>query len=800
MTPEICTAILKNIWDMADSLTRSRTSSGNWIQHEQKGILHAGLSFPEFTLSQEWFDSALARSEALIYDNHFDDGSYIEGTGGYSQSAYGDFVELKEILVNNGLNVSGAYDEMLQKAGYYNMLFNGPDGTALQYGDQQGGNSYGDRRPELANWFGDDELAFLSSFYQRGKEPEWTSKLFPDSRLSLLRSDWSKNALFAFTDVRGGGQHAHADDNAMIVMAYQRVLLNDAGISSYDESDPQRIWFKSTRAHNTVEINNRSQNIGGAGKTFNSQGTIYDWVSNRQYDFVSQSTKSYTAFDHRRTITFLKPDLWIVSDLISPEDETQENDYKQIWHMLPNANLQTDADEKTIFSDYKSGANIILASADQDVEVVEEMGWYDYSYHQVSEAKYAYFARENVKGKTSYDTVLLPYRNVGGASIDVTRLDLGVPTTEATAIRLNTVVDGSANTMYYLLDYEPDSSRTRTFGNYRTNGKLALVREDDQGNIQEVILNQADGLETAAGVSVVELEDTIDDFSYEISGDKLVVATSDEGADPSQIRLKIDEKIRNVEWNGQIIAFMQEDGYVTLTDQPTEEKPVLDNNAGSGIISRPSQNGAGGNGGGSPIVAPQPTAEPSAEDTPESSQLQFADIAGHWAEADILRMAESGVVNGYPDGTYRPEAFMTRAEFVTVIMRAAGISGAAYAQAFDDVSSDDWFAPWVQAALYAGFIAKDNTFRPNDPITREEMSKLVTILHQRLYPLEQNLDVVVQYADYGEISDWAATYITYATGAGLLQGDDTGNFRPKENATRAEVAAVLNRILNQQTD
>ena len=154
---------------------------------------------------------------------------------------------------------------MLYKAGYYNMLLNGPNGTSLQYGDQQGGSSYGDRRPSLANWFQDDELAFISSFYRRGKEPEWTSKLFPDSRLSLLRSDWSQNALFAFTHVRGGGQHAHADDNAMTVMAYQRVLLNDAGIMTYTASDPQRVWGQSTRAHNTVEINNRSQNIGSAG-------------------------------------------------------------------------------------------------------------------------------------------------------------------------------------------------------------------------------------------------------------------------------------------------------------------------------------------------------------------------------------------------------------------------------------------------------------------------------------------------------------------------------------------------------
>ena len=83
---------------------------------------------------------------------------------------------------------------------------------------------------------------------------------------------------------------------------------------------------------------------------------------------------------------------------------------------------------KQITSNYASGANIIVASADQDAKVVEEMGWYDYSYQQLAEAKYGYFAKDGVVGKATFDTVLLPYKNVGKASAEVERIDLGVPT------------------------------------------------------------------------------------------------------------------------------------------------------------------------------------------------------------------------------------------------------------------------------------------------------------------------------------------------------------------------------------
>lgn len=786
MTPDICTVIMKNMWDMADSLTRSKTSTGNWIQHENKGILHGGLSFPEFTKSDEWFGHALGRLEALIYENHFDDGSYIEGTGGYSQSAYGDFVELKETLLNSGRDVSDAYNEMLHKAGYYNMLLNGPDGSALQYGDQQGGSSYGDRRPNLANWFQDDELGYISSFGRRGKQPAWTSKLFPDSKLSIMRSNWTANALFSFTHVRGGGQHSHADDNTMTVMAYRRNLLVDPGIMTYTESDPNRIWGKSTRAHNTVEINNSSQSIGAAGKGSAGTGTIHDWVSNDTYDFISQSSKAYHGFDHRRTITFVKSGFWIVSDLIDPDNKTAENSYKQSWHMLPNAGLVGDDAAKTISSNFKSGANIIVASADGDARIQEEMGLHDYSYGQIAESKFAYAAKDDVKGKATFDTVLLPYKNPGGAEIQVSRLDMGTSTAEATALRFDSVIDGTKENVQYMLDYAFDQKEERSFGGYQTTAKLALVRSAG-GNIKEVILNQSAGISGADGSMLVDLGGVYSDFSYEIAGDTLKVETSDDNADAEKIKLMVENEIKNVTLNGNDIAFHREDGVITLSNQSADRPSG--GSGGGGIIDRkPSQGGSGSSGGGSTGTETQPN-----ENTWKNP---FRDVnAEDWFCDAVQYVNENGFMKGVSDTEFAPEDDITRAMFVTVLYRAEK-EPEAPENGFRDVEKGSYYEKAVAWAAASGIVngVSEDAFAPDKQITREQMA---AILYR--YAGFKGYDTSVsggrEYTDRGMISDYAEEAVSWTAERGIMSGNPDGSFAPRDNSTRAQAAAVIMRLL-----
>jgi hypothetical protein len=98
-----------------------------------------------------------------------------------------------------------------------------------------------------------------------------------------------------------------------------------------------------------------------------------------------------------------------------------------------------------------------------------------------------------------------------------------------------------------------------------------------------------------------------------------------------------------------------------------------------------------------------------------------SDIQGHWAQSQIQTLVSKGVLSGYPDGTFKPDNAVTRAEFATMTNKAFGFATAGSAN-FSDVKAGDWFASEVGKAQSAGYIAgyPDGTFKPGNQVTREE--------------------------------------------------------------------------------
>ncbi|UUZ92243.1 S-layer homology domain-containing protein [Paenibacillus sp. P25] len=148
-------------------------------------------------------------------------------------------------------------------------------------------------------------------------------------------------------------------------------------------------------------------------------------------------------------------------------------------------------------------------------------------------------------------------------------------------------------------------------------------------------------------------------------------------------------------------------------------------------------------------------------------------------------------VEGYPDGTFKPERNVTREEVAAMLFRVYRLSKSGLdSMTYTDVSNADWGAEEIAAVTKAGIMNgyPDGTFRPNQPITREEMAGIVA----RLKHLQGNGKDA-----FSDISDsWAREAINSATEAGILKGYENGAFRPKANTTRAEVVAMINRLTN----
>jgi hypothetical protein len=176
----------------------------------------------------------------------------------------------------------------------------------------------------------------------------------------------------------------------------------------------------------------------------------------------------------------------------------------------------------------------------------------------------------------------------------------------------------------------------------------------------------------------------------------------------------------------------------------------------------------------------------------------FADMTGHWAEADVKSLAAKHLVNGVDATHYEPSRGITRAEFVAVLMRAVERTGSAPAapasMPFTDVPSSSYYAEQAaEAAAMSIMNGYDGAFRPSDRITREEAA--VALVHaSKYFKLEAGSKSSPAYADLKDISSWAAASVTEAGVSGLMQGDGS-KFHPKKQVTRAEVAAMVNRLI-----
>ncbi|WP_176475465.1 S-layer homology domain-containing protein [Paenibacillus sp. 7541] len=180
---------------------------------------------------------------------------------------------------------------------------------------------------------------------------------------------------------------------------------------------------------------------------------------------------------------------------------------------------------------------------------------------------------------------------------------------------------------------------------------------------------------------------------------------------------------------------------------------------------------------------------------PNEPVIAFTDIAGHWAEDYIMRAVEKGFVSGYPDGTFKPNHPVTRAEFTVMLAGALKLEGDGSALTFTDHDRiGGWAKQAVAQAVQAGIVDgyNDGSFRPNAQITRVEMAVMIA----RALQLQLNANASTGFADDETIPQWAKGAVEAIRKLGIVDGRGGNRFVPNETATRAEATVMLLRLLD----
>ena len=181
-----------------------------------------------------------------------------------------------------------------------------------------------------------------------------------------------------------------------------------------------------------------------------------------------------------------------------------------------------------------------------------------------------------------------------------------------------------------------------------------------------------------------------------------------------------------------------------------------------------------------------------------ATSIAFTDVKENdWFYANVQYVAENNLMNGVAENKFAPNDTLTRAMLVTVLYRNAGEPAGNMSIPFADVDMSAWYANAVVWAKQNGIVngVTENEFAPDNKITREQIAAIMFRYAQykgmEAVMLEENL----HFADANEISEYAVSAMNWAVGTGLINGKSATTLNPKDNASRAEIAAILQRFI-----
>ena len=181
----------------------------------------------------------------------------------------------------------------------------------------------------------------------------------------------------------------------------------------------------------------------------------------------------------------------------------------------------------------------------------------------------------------------------------------------------------------------------------------------------------------------------------------------------------------------------------------------------------------------------------------ETAEIPFSDVeASAWYHDAIVYIYQNGMMNGTSANTFSPDAVTTRGMVVTILYRLEG-EPATSASDFTDIATDSYYADAVAWAAESGIVngVSESSFAPDKPINREQMAAILYRYSQYKGYDTNSTGSLNTYADADQVSGWAQPAVIWANASGLISGNSTTSLNPLGYASRAEIATILMRFM-----
>lgn len=499
-TDEAIVTILKSWYEQTEHLVKW-PSTGNWLTAESTAVFYAGTLFPEFKRAALWRQTGVERLYEQLDREVYPDGLENELALGYNNWVVSEYAQVLKLAARNERvkELPADYLKRMEKMYDYQLYAMRPDWQVFGFNDSWSGNPL-ELLQDAATFFPErQDFVWAATRGQKGVRPADDSVAFPYSGHYVLRTGFRPQDLLLHFDAGPWGSgHQHEDKLGFQACGFGKVLLTEGGVYMYDASRWRR-YVLSTRAHNTVRVDGGEQRSAAERQTwvlpypFKPLDNL--WLSGPQWDLVEGSydcgygtrEKKLADVRHVRSILFVKPDYWIVTDTLIPADAGSHR-YESIFHF---ADPETTTTGLAVSSGGKDPGVLVQAAATEGlaVEVVKGLteepvqGWANGPWRGVPTALYRW------QGAGVSRVTYVVYPTAAGQPAPVVAVTPLAVTDEkggaapATAAEIR-FADGSR----HLYCYADPGAGLCEFGGYRSDGRCALVALDAAGEVTRTIL------------------------------------------------------------------------------------------------------------------------------------------------------------------------------------------------------------------------------------------------------------------------------------------------------------------------
>ncbi len=409
-TPEFLMRVLNSYHQQADYLPNHYAQEGNHRLFEAQRVLFAGGSFPELKNASSWRESGIEVLNTEIKKQVYPDGVQFELSPVYHAASIDIFTKAYRSAQNFGLEheFPASYKNTIEKMvmAFINITF--PNYNQPMFGDSwvrkkefklKQFSSWAQLFPE--NPF----IQYFASDAKEGKVPNWLSNASRNAGFYTFRNGWTNASTILILKASPPGEfHAQPDNGTFELWANGRNFTPDAGCFVYSGDAKimaKRDWFRQTRVHSTLTLDNENMVITKAQQN--------KWITSDDLTVLTYTNPSYSQLDHQRTVLFVEQKYFIIIDKAIGSAAGKLGIHYQLKE---GSTADYNKEKNTVHTTYADGNNLLVQCFNPKVNLKPEEGKVSYSYGEEIDRPAFVFEKDkdSKEDVSTFVSILYPYQ------------------------------------------------------------------------------------------------------------------------------------------------------------------------------------------------------------------------------------------------------------------------------------------------------------------------------------------------------------------------------------------------------